>query len=269
MKVLIVTPTLGDSRWLAETVASVAARGARQVLVAPAKKVDELRSRFAGVEVFAEPAGGGMYGAINAGAAAAGDEWDAIGYLNDDDVLSPGFARVVRAVAEARGGERVAYGHVRLIDGEGRRLGAIPASPDGALNRALYAEGLEPVYQHGTLFTRAAWEKIGGCDGSLRYCGDSDLLARACLAGVPFVRVGGEVAAFRLRPGQLTKNRAAMVAERTLVDARLGLRGGVAEAERRRARRRFRLANALVYAERIARHWFVSFDELLTRGGQS
>ena len=269
MSVLIITPTLGASQWLAETVASVAAQGARQVLVAPAQRVDELRERFSGVEVIAEPAGGGMYGAINTGAGAAGCEWSAVGYLNDDDVLLPEFARVVRAMAEARGGERVAYGRVRLIDGGGRRLGAIPVSPDPAWNRALYAERLEPVYQHGTLFTRAAWARLNGCDANLRYCGDSDLLARACLAKIPFVRVGGEVAAFRLRPGQLTKNRPAMIAERALVDARLGLLDGVDAKERRQARRRFRWANAAVYAERIARHGFVSFDQLLTRGGQS
>jgi glycosyltransferase involved in cell wall biosynthesis len=269
VNILIVTPTLGDSRWLEETVASVAAQGASHVLAAPAVCVAALAARFPGVKVVAEPPGGGMYAAINAAVAAADGAWEAVGYLNDDDVLLAGFDRVARAVADAGTREFAAYGRVRLIDGAGRRLGAIPVSPAPALNRALYAERLEPVYQHGTLFTRVAWERLGGCDSNLRYCGDSDLLARACLAGIPFACVAGEVAAFRLRPGQLTKNRSAMLAERAEVDERLGLLRGVGEAERRKARRCFRRANFAVYAERVVRHGFISFDELLMRGGQS
>lgn len=267
MKLLIVTPTLGNSPWLPDTVRSVAAHGASQILVAPKGQVALLAARFPRVQVVGEPEGGGMYAAINSAVEAAGLEWDAVSYLNDDDLLLPGFARVWAAVERAPGGAKIVYGRVRLIDAQGMRLGAIPVSPSGAINRALYAARLEPVYQQGTVFTREAWDLVGGCDSRLRFCGDSDLLARACLAGIPFERVGGEVAAFRLRPGQLTKNRPAMSAERTLVDDRLGLLSGVGKRELRRARRWFRWANAWVYAERVARHGWVSFDELLTRGG--
>jgi hypothetical protein len=156
---------------------------------------------------------------------------------------------------------------VRLIDSMGKRLGSIPVSPQPALNRALYAQRLEPVYQHGTLVTRAAWEKLGGFDEAFRYCGDSEFFARACVTGIPFRRIGGEVAAFRLRAGQLTKNRSAMVAERARVDEKLGLLNGIDGSQRFRARAIFRCANLAAYAERVARHGFVSFDELLTRAG--
>ena len=152
---------------------------------------------------------------------------------------------------------------VLFIDERGHRLGAIPVSPDPALNRALYAERLEPVFQHGTLISRAAMNQLGGFDEMLRFCGDSELLARACVAGIPFTRVGGgPVAAFRLRAGQLTKNRASMNAERAQVDLKLALLG----PERYRwARFRFRLANLPVYAERIVRHGWMSFDEQLVQ----
>src|SRR2546423_171778 len=74
------------------------------------------------------------------------------------------------------------------------------------------------------LAARAAFEQLGGFDSSMRFCGDSEFLARACIAGVPFVRVRGPaVAGFRLRAGQLTKNRSAMMAERARVDEKLGL----------------------------------------------
>lgn len=265
--VLVVTPTLGQSAWLGETVASVAALsvGHRHVLVCPAAVLPDLEKRFPQVLIVAEP-GGGMYAAINAGLAAAGEGWDAFTYINDDDLLLPGFTAHALALARAGAGPMIAYGNVKLIDGQGRRLGAIPVSPFPALNRALYGQRIEPVYQHGTLVTRAALEQLRGFDGSFRLCGDSEFLARACLAGIPFCRTGGApVAAFRLRTGQLTKDRAPMLAERVRVDEKLGLLAPQPAVRRWWARGVFRGANLPVYAERVLRHGFVSFDELLAQ----
>lgn len=269
MKLLVVTPTLGRSPWLAETVASVAASAGdcRHVLVAPAREVASLAARFPRVRVEAEP-GGGMYAAINAGLAAV-REWDACTYLNDDDLLLPAFASVRRAVSALDGrGPWLAYGGVRLIDAHGRRLGAIPISSTPASNRDLYAQRIEPVYQHGTVATRAVIDRLGGFDATLRFCGDSDFLARSSHAGIPFVcATRRETAAFRLRAGQLTKDRAAMIAERELVNARLGLLVSQPSLPQRLARWRFRLQNLGIYLERIRRHGFVSFDTMLTRLG--
>jgi hypothetical protein len=274
MKLAVITPTLGSSPWLADTVASVAAYApsALHVFVAPAAAIAGLAAQFSHILIVPEPDGGaGMYAAINAGLAAAG-AWDAFTYVNDDDLLLPDFAAVARVVASAAGNNRpmLAYSGVKLIDARGRRLGAIPISPAPELNRALYAQRLEPVYQHGTVATRAVLEAMGGFDPVFRFCGDSEFLARACVRGIPFVcATRRAVAAFRLRPGQATKNRAAMRAERTRVDEKLALLAPLPTAELKRARRRFRLANAAIYAGRVARHGFVTFDELLERGGQS
>lgn len=267
MKILVITPTLGNSRWLAETVASVApwARKGTHVLVAPAAAVVQLAARFPQTMVVAEP-GGGMYAAINTGLAAIPD-WDAFTYINDDDVLLPGFNSVTAALAVRPGQPLFAYGRVRLINSTGRRLGAIPVSPWTRFNRELYAQRLEPVYQHGALVSRSAWERHGGFDATLRVCGDSEYLARLCVKGVEAVCVGGEVAAFRLRPGQLTKNRPAVLEERARVDQKLSLLATSLTLRHHWARLVFRAANLPVYAERIARHGFVSFDELLERKG--
>jgi hypothetical protein len=268
MSLLVVTPTLGRSGWLGETVDSVSshAANARHVLVAPEAEVAELVVRFPQCEVVVDP-GGGMYAAINAGLDAVRD-WRAFTYINDDDLLLPAFAGIMAGVARAREESAMIYGRVRLIDGEGRRLGSVPVSRIPFQNRALYAERLEPVYQHGTVVTRKAWEEVGGFDARLRFCGDSDYLARLCVARVRCEFVGGEVAAFRLRPGQLTQNRLAMEAERDRVDVTLGLRVGVSRAARLRARVSFRFANAVVYAERLARHGWRRMDEVIINAGQ-
>jgi hypothetical protein len=266
MKIRVITPTLGESPWLHETVRSVSELGLSNghVLVAPGLKLTRLKMQFPAISIVPER-GGGMYAAINDGAATG--DWDACTYINDDDMLMPRFAAAVRVAASADKGSWLVYGGVRLIDVHGKRIGSIPISRQPALNRALYAERLEPVYQHGTIISRAAWTQLGGFNESLRFCGDSELLARACAAGIPFLRVRGEVAAFRLRAGQLTKNRAAMEEERAHVDMALKLRVGSRTWRRRWARVLFRATNTFVYAERIARHGFVSFDEVLARSG--
>ena len=267
MNLLVVTPTLGKSRWLEETVASVLSLPAahRHILVCPRAERSGLGKRFPHAQVMTEP-GGGMYTAVNYALKAA-LTWEAFTYINDDDLLLPGFAATVRAAASVGAGQpMLVYGRVRLIDRTRRRIGAIPISPRPALNRRLYALRLEPVYQHGTLITRAAWEALGGFDPAFRLCGDSELLARACLSGLPFRRVSQTVAAFRLTSGQLSKNRVAMEAERRQIDEKLGLITS-SSWRHQAARLAFRIFNLPVYAERIARHGFISFDQMLARLG--
>jgi hypothetical protein len=267
MKAVVVTPTLGESPWLGETVASVAAcaPGWRHVLVAPAERVAELSARFPAALVVAER-GVGMYAAINSGLAAAGD-WEAFSYLNDDDLLLPAFASSARAAETAGGRELLAYGRVQLINGRGRRVGVMPVSPVATMNRSLLSQRIEPVYQQGTTVTRAVFERIGGFDESFRLCGDAEFVARACVRGVPMRCVGRMVGAFRLRHGQMSKNLSGLRVERGRVNDMFNL-----VTTRRTLRHQFeklvfRVANLPAYVERIARHGWVSFEEMIARGG--
>lgn len=264
-RILVITPTLGTSPWLDATMASVAhfSTCARHALVAPVSQVETLARRFPAALVVAEP-GGGMYAAINAGLAASAD-WDAFTYINDDDLLLPRFSRVLEGLRHNPTG--AVYGGVQLIGTHGQPLGSIPISPCPALNRRLYAQRVEPVYQHGTLFSRHLYERMGGFDESFRFCGDTEYMARACVAGLPFrCATWRNVAAFRLRPGQLTKNLPAMQAESDRAHAKLGLPAPHITLAHRWARLVFRTTNLPVYLERIARHGPISFGELLARG---
>jgi GT2 family glycosyltransferase len=267
MPILVITPTLGDSPWLSETIKSVAATGGRHVLVAPAACVALLRTRFNGVTVLPE-GNEGMYAAINTGLAAVAD-WGAFTYLNDDDILLPDFASVVRAIVDAKDAPLITYGAVRLINAAGDRIGTIPTSPRPELNRRLYAQGIEPVYQHGTLISRTAFDVLGGFDATFRYCGDSEYLARACIKGIRFAcATRREVAAFRVHAAQLTQRRSDLLAERQRVDEKLQLRQDRLTLRYRIARWQFRLANLPSYLGRIRRYGFISFDEMLVRVGK-
>lgn len=264
LQLLVVTPTLGRSPWLDETIQSV--RGlpfsCKHVLVAPAAAVAGLSFRFPHVQVVAEP-GGGMYAAINAGLAAV-SEWNAFTYINDDDLLLPSMRRIAAKVNTNE--PRVVYGGVRLINTLGHRIGSIPISPIPSLNRHLYAQRVEPVFQHGTVSTRAVVDRLGPFDATLRFSGDSEFLARACVNGVKFVcATMSHVAAFRLRAGQLTKDLPAMLAEHHRVYNKLKLPAPRINVGHRLARMLFCFANVPGYAERIARHGFLTFGEVLAR----
>jgi hypothetical protein len=205
-----------------------------------------------------------MYAAINAGLAAVSD-WDAFTYINDDDALLPGFGQVLACVDPREA--MVVYGGVRLINTEGKRIGAIPISPFPSLNRLLYAQRTEPVFQHGTVATRAVVTKFGDFDATLRFCGDSEFLSRCCVSGVRFICAQkGVVAAFRLRAGQLTKNLPVMLAEHHRVYDKHRLPAERITLKHRWARLVFRVVNLPVYAERIARHGFITFGEQLAKG---
>jgi GT2 family glycosyltransferase len=263
-RVLVITPTLGQSRWLDETVAGVARLplAVDHVLVGPAAELPALAARFPQVGVVPDP-GGGMYAAINAGLAAC-EKWDAFTYINDDDLLLPRFAQVV-AQARTRA-PRIVYGGVQLINTHGRRIGSIPISAVCSLNRLLYAQRVEPVYQHGTLITRAVFERWGGFDAAFRFCGDSEFLARACVNGVEFkCATLRAVAAFRLRAGQLTKNLPAMLEEHHRVHDKLQLPAAHLTPAHRWARLVFRFTNLPIYADRIVRHGFLTFGEMLAK----
>lgn len=267
MNLLVVTPTLGRSPWLKETIASVRenAPKASHLLVAPEPVVANLRAKFPGTTVATDP-GDGMYAAINSGAAVA-DDWDAITYINDDDLLLPPFADL--ASIALRGNSPLSpllvYGQVRLIDAQTKSIGRIPVSPFPEINRLLYAQRLEPVYQHGTILTRAAWAQLGGFDPTFRLCGDSELFARACFQGIPVRHVRKVVAAFRLHGKQLTKSRFAMREERQRVDEKLHLLPPKTSWKHLLAALLFRLANIPVYSGRIMRHGWARFDDVLER----
>lgn len=225
--------------------------------------MEELAGRFPGTTVAPEP-GGGMYAAINTALAMAGD-WEAFTYINDDDLLLPRFARVVECIQRYPKG--AAYGGVRLIGTHGQPLGSIPISPFPSLNRRLYGQRVEPVYQHGTVFSRNLYERIGGFDQGFRFCGDTEYMARACVAGLPFkCATVRSVAAFRLRAGQFTKNLPLMQAESDRAHTKLSLPERPITLRHRWARLVFRASNLPIYLERIARHGPITFGELLARG---
>jgi hypothetical protein len=248
MRLRVITATRGRSPHLAETVRSVAnsAPGANHVLVCPGAAHEALAREFPSCRVVADDTAG-LYPALNAGRQ-AGEPDDCFTWINDDDVLvAPGFGAAL-ARLEADGALGAVYGRVGLVDATGGRLGAIPVAHRPTDLLPLLASGLMPLAQPGTIFRWSAAAEVGAFDAGFQLAGDLDFFVRALRAGVTFAFHDGEVAAFRLHAGQLSKDEATAAREHARVVATLpATPAGL-------ARWRFRWDNLPAYVERVRQH---------------
>jgi hypothetical protein len=245
---LVVTPTLGNSRYLGATIESVRAvgQGIRHVLVAPPARVSEIRTRYPSLEVIAEPVGAGLYGALN-WAISTVEGWDWFTYINDDDCLLPGFARVVAdhlSIPE----QRIAYADVMYRGAQGSDLGLMPTERNPRQLRAAISSGVIPLTQQGTLISRGDLASLGGFDTRFKLAADFDLWVRALAAGLSFRYYNEVAASFRLRPGQLSGNVALSWAE---AEASRRLLGRPHAIQRALSKSRFYGRNVFRYMRRV------------------
>ncbi len=208
---LVVTPTLGDSPFLDQTVASIEAQPLhiRHVISTPGRRVAELAARYPHALVVPDAGRlGGIYGAINAGieAASARFKWNWFTYINDDDALLPGFGHVMLETLREADPAPVFYGDVELVDEEGARISRITTAENPEWIPALLHQGISPLMQQGMAFRRDVVDRLGGFDLRFRLCADLDFWLRAYAGGEPFRYHPECVAQFRLRNGQLSSD---------------------------------------------------------------
>ncbi len=264
-RILVVTPTLGDSPYLDATVASVARLPLNivHVLSVPTPRVAELAERYPHTIVIRDAGrSGGIYGAINRGITQAPLPWDWFTYINDDDELLPGFADAAWSHFAQTDPAPVTYGDVALIDAAGRQLTRITTTPRPSSIPALLQAGMSPLNQQGMLHRVDVVSQLSGYNEELRLCADLDFWARAHAAGVRFAYQPQTVASFRLREGQLSGDTSVTRAEQDGIVNRLypkpvpAWRRAVAKAE-------FRLFNLPRYLARIRNcGWHRSYDLL-------
>jgi hypothetical protein len=270
-RLLVVTPTLGTSPWLDATVASVANLGLDVVhlLAAPVSELNSLSERYPDTLVV-QDAGrtGGIYGALNAGLAQAPARWDWFTYINDDDLLLPAFGAAACAHTGTAGTSPVMYGDVVLIEPDGQPLYRITTETTPRWIPALLQQGISPLMQQGMLFRRDVVARLVRFDQRYRLCADLDFWLRAYGAGFGFRHCGHTVAAFRLRPGQLSHDTARTHLEQAEIVER-HLSAPIGPVKQTLARWRYRVCNFPRYLARVRRRGFVTSYDLLERGGAS
>ncbi len=222
---LVVTPTLGDSPFLDQTIASIEAQPLhiRHVISTPGRRVAELAARYPHALVVPDAGRlGGIYGAINAGIDAANSrfKWDWFTYINDDDALLPGFGHAMLENFRDSDPAPVVYGDVELIDEDGARISRITTAENPAWIPALLHQGISPLMQQGMAFRRDVVDRLGGFDLRFRLCADLDFWLRAYANGEPFRYQPECVAQFRLREGQLSSDTSVTKAEQDTIVSR-------------------------------------------------
>ena len=268
-RLLVVTPTLGDSPFLDRAVASVLAQPAEieHVLVTPAARVAALQGRFPHSQVYADAGrAGGIYGALNVGLARAKSDWEWFTYINDDDALMAGFGTMLAKETRQAQKADVSYGDVELVDEDGFCISRITVERTPDWIPALLQQGISPLMQQGMVFRRAVVSRLRGFDTHYRLCADLDFWLRAYVGRARFRSHALRVAQFRLRSGQLSGNTVVTEREQQDIVGR-HLPAVTGPWKRRAARIRYRCCNLPRYMERWRNRGLCrSYDLLQTEG---
>ena len=159
----------------------------------------------------------GLAGARNTALAHAHGPF--VSLLDSDDLWLPDYLERMGAALERDTQAAFAYGDAWVLDDETRRIrlktamaDVRPPSVPPRHPRVLALELLRRNFVFvATTIRRAVLDEVGPFDASLRSAEDYELWLRIALAGHYAVRVDGQVALYRLRPGQLSSNRVEML----------------------------------------------------------
>jgi FkbM family methyltransferase len=199
--VTIVTPSLNQGRYLDATIRSVLEQDYPRIehIVVDGGSTDEtldVLRRFGALRWTSEPDRGQAH-ALNKGFALARGE--IFGWINADDVYLPGaISAAVELLRES--GCALVHGGWSQIDENGDVLREVAPVP---FDYRLQLEVRNGVSQPGSLFTRAAFDAVGGIDESYRYAMDYELWLKLG-ARYEVRHVDRILAAYRLHPESKT-----------------------------------------------------------------
>jgi glycosyltransferase involved in cell wall biosynthesis len=174
--VSVVTPSMNQGAFIEETIRSVLEQDYPRIehIVVDGGSSDatlDVLRRYPHLRWVSEP-DSGQADAVNKGFAMA--QGEIFGWLNSDDLYLPGaIASAVRVLLETECG--LVHGAWRQIDEQGRTIGDVDAVPFDLRRQLDYAN---LVAQPGALFTRSAFEAVGGLDTSYHYAMDYELFLR-------------------------------------------------------------------------------------------
>ncbi|MFH2104568.1 MAG: glycosyltransferase family 2 protein [Chloroflexota bacterium] len=182
----IITPCFNRVTMVSDAVESVLAQDDPHVehIVVDGVSTDgtlDVLKRYPYLKILSEP-DQGMYDAINKGINLA--RGDIIGFLNTDDLYSPGCFHAVRAVFSA-------YPEIAAVVGEARLFNLDDPSGHSTLTYPAIGEDKfwyrllkgAPIF-NAWFFQRRALEQIGSFDTSYRIAADREYLIRAGLCGI-------------------------------------------------------------------------------------
>jgi glycosyltransferase involved in cell wall biosynthesis len=199
--VTVVVPTLGTSPYLGEAVESALAEAPAEVVVVANGGADV---DLEGVRILrrGEP---GRSEARNLGVEAA--RTPLVAFLDDDDLALPGRLERQRAALAEAWWAPLAFGRIRVVDGEGRPQNDWNRLLDKRFARVTRARAVSyedvlavqaPIYTSATMVRRDAFLAVGGFDAAFEAYEDLDLYLRLARVGDLLPVEGEPVTTYRL-----------------------------------------------------------------------
>jgi glycosyltransferase involved in cell wall biosynthesis len=212
-KVSIIIPCYNAARTLPATLASARAQSLREIEIIA---VDDGSTDTTGAVLAdvakAEPritivrrSNGGLAAARNTGIDAA--RGDVIALLDADDVIDPDYLARHVANLEAHALD-LSYARVRYIDADGRPTGKSTRPPLAGLKAEDFLVS-NPCTAF-LVFRRDLIARVGAFDPAYRRLEDQEWLFRAVHRGATLRGVDATLAGYRITPGSLSSNVAAM-----------------------------------------------------------
>jgi GT2 family glycosyltransferase len=155
------------------------------------------------VKLVAETPGVGLAQKINDLISQLSPECKFVGWLGDDDLLSPGSLQATSQALTANPAAPMAFGGCQYIDPEGNNL-FLNRSGEWAVPLLRFGPQLIP--QPGSLFNRSAFEEVGGLSPNYTMAFDFDLFLKFSKLG-KIVFIPQTLASFRWHPGSLSVSR--------------------------------------------------------------
>lgn len=203
----IVVPTLGRRNDLLEiTLHSIKASSNVYTLIVSPKDVDLSTFENLFNQQVLDP-GTGLADAINFGFKSLPEEIELINWLGDDDFLEPNSIDQIRNLMKSDSKSVAAFGKCAYVDENGKELFV---NHSGRWAIPLLNFGPDLIPQPGMLFTRSAFNKVGGLSSNFGWAFDFDLLLNLKKIG-KIKYLNKKVANFRwhqdsLSVGQRTKS---------------------------------------------------------------
>ena len=207
-EVTVVVPTLGESPYLRQAVESALAERPAEVIVV-ANGGAEVEVAGARIIRRDEP---GRSEARNLGVEAA--RTPLVAFLDDDDAALPGRLERQRAALEGAWWAPLAFGRVRVVDGDGkpredwnrlldRRFARL--APSASYEDVLAVQA--PIYTSATMVRREAFLAVGGFDPAFEAYEDLDLYLRLARLGELLPVDGEPVTTYRLHGSNTSSPR--------------------------------------------------------------
>ncbi len=136
---------------------------------------------------------------------------DLLGWVNSDDVLLPGALRAIENAYKTQPDVGLLGGKYLLID----QHGVVIRSKVHPPRASLFARfGLMLVNQPGSVFSRSAYEAVGGLDPRFDYIMDTDLYIRMLRSNTRYVYIDRWLSCFRLHSSNKTNDMQKRTSER-------------------------------------------------------